>query len=170
MDPDQLRQLHDEHAPALLAYAHRLTSGDRAWAEDVVQETLLRAWRHPEAFEPGTGSSRGWLLTVARNIVMDHHRARRARPREIGEAALDTERPVSADDDPIDRALQSWTIADALSTLSGEHRAVLLETFYRGRSVAEAAEVLGVPPGTIKSRTFYALKALRLALAEREVV
>jgi RNA polymerase sigma-70 factor, ECF subfamily len=66
--------------------------------------------------------------------------------------------------------LQSWVVADAVGTLSAEHRDVLLETYYRGRSVAEAARRLGIPEGTVKSRTHYALRALRLALEERGVV
>jgi RNA polymerase sigma-70 factor (ECF subfamily) len=170
LGPDELRELSDEHAGALLGYAQRLTSGDRQWAEDVVQEALLRAWRHPEAMQPGTGSTRGWLLTVTRNIVRDHQRARRARPREVGDAELDSDRVSGTAPDPIDQALQSWTVADALATLRPEHRSVLLETFYRGRSVAEAAAALGIPAGTVKSRTFYALKALRLALTERGLI
>src|SRR5262249_15718805 len=69
--------------------------------------------------------------------------------------------------DTADRALESWAVADALRSLRPDHRAVLLETYYRGRSVAEAASVLGIPAGTVKSRTFYALKALKLELEEQ---
>ena len=163
-DERLLRVLYDEHGAALLAFAQRLT-GDRARAEDVVQETLLRAWRRASSLSAERGSARPWLFTIARNVVVDQHRARRARPREVSADAL----AVVAADDPIDRALEAWQVADALGSLREQHREVLVETYYRGRSVAEAAGVLGVPPGTVKSRTYYALRALRLALEERGV-
>jgi RNA polymerase sigma-70 factor, ECF subfamily len=160
-DEDVVRALHAEHASALLRYAMYLTSGDRQRAEDVVQEVLLRAWQHPDAVvgQP----ARPWLFTVAKNLVIDGQRAKRARPQEVGEAALG-QRPSS---DDVDRALESWGVADALATLRPDHRRVLWETYYRGSSVAEAAAELGIPVGTVKSRAFYALKALRLALEER---
>ena len=160
-----LRTLYDEHAGPLLGFVLKLTDGDRQRAEDVVQETLLRAWRHPDSLDPSRGSLRPWLWTVARNIVVDSARARRARPREVSEDAL-AMIPV---DDQIDRALLSWEVAEALRTLSDDHRAVLVETYYRGRSVAETAKVLGIPAGTVKSRAFYALRALRLVLEERGI-
>jgi RNA polymerase sigma-70 factor (ECF subfamily) len=160
-----LRTLYDQHAAPLLAYALRLTGGDRGRSEDIVQETFLRAWRHPEALDPRRGPVRSWLFTVARNVAVDAHRARRARPHEVGDDALAAVPAV----DEIEQALDSWLVADAMSTLSPDHRAVLVETYYRGRSVAEAGSALGVPAGTVKSRTFYALRALRLALEERGV-
>jgi len=160
-----LRALYEQHVGPLFAYALRLTGGDRGRAEDIVQETLLRAWRHPQALDPDRGPVRSWLFTVARNVAVDAHRARRARPTEVGEQALAVVPAV----DEIEQALDRWLIADAMSTLSPEHRAVLVETYYRGRSVAEASATLGVPAGTVKSRTFYALRALRLALEERGV-
>lgn len=160
-----LRVLYEQHAAPLLAYALRLTGGDRGRSEDIVQETLLRAWRHPEALDPDRGPVRSWLFTVARNVAVDAHRARKARPPEVGDDALAVVPAV----DEIEQALDTWLIADALASLSPDHRAVLVETYYRGRSVAEAAVVLGVPPGTVKSRTFYALRALRLVLEERGV-
>src|SRR5580698_6546164 len=135
----------------------RRTSSD----EDIVQETLLRAWQHPEAI--AGRPARPWLFAVARNLAIDSYRARRARPHEVGEAALE----VIPGPDDAERALESWAVADALSALRPEHKRVLLETYYRGKSVAEAASSLGVPAGTVKSRTFYALRALRLALEER---
>lgn len=160
-DDRLLRALYAEHGGPLLGYILRLTGGDRQQAEDVVQETLLRAWRHPEAL---TGRPvRPWLFTVARNLVVDAHRARQARPPEAGEAPL----AVLPAADDLDRALESWTVAEALADLSPQHRAVLVQTYYRGLSVAETAIVLGIPPGTVKSRTYYALRALKLALEER---
>lgn len=164
-DEAALRELYDAHAGALLAYAVRLTGGDRGRAEDVVQETLLRAWRNRGALDQSRGPLRPWLFTVAHHIAIDAFRARAARPTEVGDAVL--EAVPFADD--IDVHLDRLLISDALSALSAEHRNVLIETYYRGRSVSEAADVLGVPPGTIKSRTFYALRALKLALAERGV-
>jgi len=164
-DEDFVRALYEEHARPLLGYALRLSGGDRQRAEDVVQETLLRAWRHPEALERTPDAVRPWLFTVARNIAVDAYRARRARPTEVGPAGLD----VVAVDDDIDRALEAWQVTDALASLSVDHRQVLIETYYRGRSVAEAAIALGIPPGTVKSRTYYALRALRLVLEERGV-
>ena len=162
-----MRTLYAEHAGPLLGYVLKLTDGDRQRAEDVVQETLLRAWRHPESLDPSRGSLRPWLWTVARNIVVDAARARRARPFEV--AAEDALAAVSVDDQ-IERALLSWEVAEALGTLSADHRAVLIETYYRGRTVAEAADALGIPAGTVKSRAFYALRALRLALEERGIM
>lgn len=156
-----VRALYAEHAGPLLRYALHLTSGDRQRAEDIVQETLLRAWMHPDAI--AERPARPWLFAVARNLAVDAYRARRARPHEVGEDALE----LAAVPDNAERALESWAVADAVRALRPEHRRVLLETYYRGKSVAEAAMALGVPPGTVKSRTFYALRALKLALEER---
>ena len=160
-----MQQLHDEHAAALWGYCLRLTSHDRARAEDVVQETLLRAWRHREILDNPPPAVRGWLFTVARNIVIDEWRSRRARS-ETPVADV----PEGADeDDSTDQLLLSWVVAEAITRLSEEHRAVLLECYYRGRPVSEAAKRLGIPEGTVKSRTHYALRALRLALEEMGV-
>jgi RNA polymerase sigma-70 factor (ECF subfamily) len=76
---------------------------------------------------------------------------------------------IPTQDDDVDRALDAWLVADALDALSPAHREVLVQTYFAGRSVGEAARVLGIPPGTVKSRTHYALQALRLALLERGV-
>ena len=165
-DEELLRALFDEHAPALLSYALRLVDGDRGRAEDVVQETLLRAWRHPDAMDAGRGSPRPWLFAVARRIAVDAHRRRAARPREVGDEALAV---LPAQGDDIDRALESWLVADALAALTPAHREVLVQTYFSGRTVAEAAGELGIPVGTVKSRTHYALQALRIALLERGV-
>ena len=157
-----MRQLHDEHAAALWAFCLHLTGNDRAHAEDVAQETLLRAWRNAAVLEESRGSVRSWLFTVARNIVIDEWRSKRTR-REI---PTDDLGELPSTGDRTDELLLSWVVAEALTRLSDEHRAVLLECYYRGRSVAEASRRLGVPEGTVKSRTHYALRALRLALEE----
>jgi RNA polymerase sigma-70 factor (ECF subfamily) len=159
-----LKALHDEYAAPLWSFALRLTGGDRGRAEDVVQETLLRAWRHPEVVNSPRGSARSWLFTVARRIVIDEWRSRQAKPEVM--MAAPPERGVA---DKTDQVLQGWLVSEALNSLSPAHRQVIVECFYRGHSVAEAAEKLGVPEGTIKSRTHYALRALRLALQEMGV-
>ena len=150
-DEALVRSLYDEHGRALLAYATRLT-GDRAAAEDVVQETLVRAWKHPEALVNGKGSVRGWLLTVARNLITDRARARAARPIEVAESPATP--PVERDH--ADAVVDSVVVMAALDTLSGPHRDVLVELYFRGRSVVEAAGVLGIPAGTVKSRSYHA--------------
>jgi RNA polymerase sigma-70 factor (ECF subfamily) len=159
-DEALIRTLYEEHGRSLLAFATRLT-GDRATAEDVVQETLLRAWKHAEAMVNQRGSVRGWLLTVARNIVTDRVRAKAARPTEVAESPGTG--PVSGDH--AEGVVNSMVVLNALDRLSPEHREVLVELYYRGRTVTEAAQVLGVPPGTVKSRSYYALRAMRTAIS-----
>lgn len=160
-----MQQLHDEHAAALWRHCLRLTGHDRARAEDLVQETFLRAWRHRSVLDGPRPAVRGWLLTVSRNIVIDEWRTRRFRSEHPVADVPESGEP----DDRTDELLQSWVVAEALTKLSSEHREVLLECYYRGRPVAEAAQRLGVPEGTVKSRTHYALRALRLALQEMGV-
>jgi RNA polymerase sigma-70 factor (ECF subfamily) len=160
-----LRALFDAHASVLLAYALRLTGGDRSRAEDVVQETLVRAWRNLDRLDESVAPVRPWLFTVAQRVAIDAHRARRARPVEVGDEML----AVLPGLDDLEATLDRVVVTEALDSLSRDHRAVIVETYYRGRSVAEAAEVLGVPAGTVKSRCYYALRALKLALSERGV-
>jgi RNA polymerase sigma-70 factor, ECF subfamily len=155
--------LYAEHAAALLAYVQRLLGGDRFQAEDVVQETFLRAWRNAGRLD-GLGA-RPWLFTVARRIVIDGYRQRRPAP--AGPAPIT---PATAAPDELEQALLGWDVTEAFRTLSADHRAVLLEVHYRDRSIAEAARVLDIPEGTVKSRTYYALHMLRLALEERGVI
>ncbi|MGV9298890.1 MULTISPECIES: sigma-70 family RNA polymerase sigma factor [Amycolatopsis] len=155
-DEALVRALFEEHGRAMLAYATRLL-GDRAAAEDVVQEALVRAWRSPDSLVNGRGSVRGWLLTVVRNLVIDRFRAKEARPQEVAESPASG--PVERDH--ADQVVDSMVVLAALDGLSPEHREVLEQMYLQGRSVAEAAERLGIPPGTVKSRSYYGLRALR---------
>jgi RNA polymerase sigma-70 factor, ECF subfamily len=163
-DEQLLRALHDTHGRALWAYALRLTGGDVGRAQDAVQEALLRAWRHPDVLDPARGSARAWLYTTVRNVLIDDWRARQVRPEVVTD-----EVPEMSSPDHAEAAVQSWLVADALRQLSPAHRDVIVECFYRGHTVTEAADRLGIPAGTVKSRTYYALRALRLVLEERGV-
>jgi RNA polymerase sigma-70 factor (ECF subfamily) len=152
------------HRP-LLSFVRRLTAGDRQQAEDVVQETMVRAWRQASRLDPAAESLMPWLATVARRIVIDERRRRLARPAETGNGMAERA-PVA---DETEDLLRKVTVADALQALSPAHREVLSETILRDRTVNQAAEVLGIPVGTVKSRVYYALRAMRLVLAERGV-
>ena len=161
-----MQQLHDEHATPLWHFCLRLVGNDQGRAEDVVQETMLRAWRNRVVLDSAPSAVRAWLFTVARNIVIDEWRTLRSRS-ELPVAEVPDRGEV---DDQSDHLLLSWVVAEAVTQLSPDHRAVLFECYYRGRPVSEAAKRLGVPEGTVKSRTHYALRALKLALEELGVV
>ncbi|MCK1822259.1 sigma-70 family RNA polymerase sigma factor [Streptomyces sp. XM83C] len=159
----ELAALQREHGRPLFALLLRLCDGDRQRAEDLVQETLVRAWQHPEALRADAFDSvRPWLMTVARRLAIDARRARQARPAEVGDAVLDTHAPVCADH--ADRAAAALDVREAVKTLTPHHREVLVLVYFQGASVAEAAQTLGIPPGTVKSRAYYALRALRRVL------
>ncbi|GAA0235354.1 sigma-70 family RNA polymerase sigma factor [Cryptosporangium japonicum] len=162
-DEDLVRFLYAEHGRALMGYATLLT-GDSAAAEDVVQETILQAWRKPEVMSNGKGSVRGWLLTVARNLIIDQHRAKASRPAEAAEVV---HRPPVARDHA-DSVVDSLAVTDALGRLAPEHRDVLVHVYFDGATLKQVAERLGVPLGTVKSRLHYGQRALRAAFADRD--
>jgi RNA polymerase sigma-70 factor (ECF subfamily) len=158
-------ELYHRYRVPLMTYVLRLTAGDRQQAEDVVQETMLRAWRQSGRLDLTEPSLMPWLATVARRIVIDDKRRKSARPAETGDGMLENA-PAA---DTTDELLRKVLVGEALQSLSAAHREVLNETILRDRTVNEAAEALGIPVGTVKSRVYYALKALRVVLAERGV-
>lgn len=153
-----VREAYAAHATELYGFAVR-SLGDRGLAEEAVQETFLRAWRAGDRFDPELGSLRTWLFAILRNVVIDLGRARASRP---GVAEGGIEPSV----EPFDEALLSWQVEEGLRRIGDQHRRVLIETYYRGRPYAEIAKELGVPEGTVKSRVYYGLRALRVALEE----
>jgi len=159
-------QLHDRWAGPLYVFALRIV-GDREAAEEVVQDTLVKIWRSAERFDPQQGSFETWVFTIARNCATDRLRRRAVRPRVTAELEQAPTVPSQAE---VDRVLESWVLGEALQSLSTEHREAIVEVHYRGRTVRETAVLLDVPEGTVKSRVYYGLRALRLHLEERGVV
>jgi RNA polymerase sigma-70 factor (ECF subfamily) len=154
----------DGYRQPLLRYALQVVNGDRQSAEDVVQETMLRAWQHCGVLSPS--QCLPWLYRVAHNIAVSaYHRRRRARPAEVPIS----DHVVSATDDDMNRVLMVREMTQLLTGLSDDHRRVIVELFYLQRSVAETARSLDVPEGTVRSRCFYALRALRAALEKKGV-
>lgn len=163
---DGMQTLYAEHGTALWHYAWRLT-GDRSRAQDVAQETLLRAWQHPEVTNDSERSARSWLFTVARNMIIDESRSLRFR-REVS-ALDDSGIPEQACPDDVDAALDRLLINTALARLTPEHRAVVHRSYVKGWTTADIAADLGIAEGTVKSRLHYALRTLRQILSEMGV-
>lgn len=160
---ERMTALYQAHSPSLFRFLLRLTLGQRQAAEDLLQETLLRAWRHLDDLPTDVESVRPWLFTVARRIAIDAARTRQVRPKEVGTIDLGT---LPDDGNPIDQVININTIRTALTHLTPNHQRVLLEIYVRGRSTVEAAKILNIPEGTVKSRTHHALRALRAAVGE----
>jgi len=162
-EAERLTALYDAHAGPVWRYVVHLT-GDRAGADDIVQETLLRAWRSPRILEQETSTTRSWMFTVARHLVIDE--ARSARKRHEFAAPDAPERVV---DDATDALFEAILIEDALAALTHDHRVVIMRAYFGGCTVAEIAAELDVPEGTVKSRLHYGIRSLRLALQEKGV-
>jgi RNA polymerase sigma-70 factor, ECF subfamily len=154
-----VRQLYSRHAQALRSYVLRFCP-DRASADDIVQETFIRAWRHLPQLITDDRPVRPWLFRVARNLLIDADRAARSRPVTVPAQPAEDATPDSGLDQVLDREL----VSGALQHLSPAHRTVLVETFYHGGTTTTVARQLGIPPGTARSRLHYALRALRQQL------
>ena len=158
--------LYTEHYAVLLSFISRYVR-DRHKAEDLVQETLLRAWRHIDHLEPDPVRTRSYLLTIARNVVTNTWRAEQRRPYLVADEAAVASVPSA---DNVDQLVEGWLVTEALERLSADHRAVVRAMYYDGQSVADAARQLSVPEGTVKSRAYYAVRALRQAFEEMGVL
>lgn len=156
-----LEELYRRHAGRLYAIGLRLL-GDPGLAEELVQESFVRLWRTAARFDPARGSVAGFLAVLARRIAVDLWRRPSSRPLA---AAGPPAAPTGLDH--LDQVLEGLVVRDALDSLSPAHRQVLELSYGGGLSQAEIARRLGVPLGTVKTRSYYALRALRLALEER---
>lgn len=170
LQESEWQQLHDRHATELWRFTLSLTR-DRQVAEDIVQEVLLRAWRADELAHRDEPATRAWLFTVARRLVIDRWRSAPVRREFPGDSVDRSEASVPDRDrqDRTDELLDRWLIADALTDLTEEHRAVLIAAYYEGRTTADIAGRLEIAEGTVKSRLHYGLRHLRMILQEKGV-
>jgi RNA polymerase sigma-70 factor, ECF subfamily len=156
-----VRAAYAEHGATLVAFAAS-SLRDRALAEDCVQEVFVRAWRASERHDPDRGSVRTWLFAIARNVVVDAARARARRAPVVADGSV----PEVADprDEPA-AVVERMRLAQALAALSPEHRQVVVQVHLNGRDYADVSRETGVAVATLRTRMFYALKALRTELA-----
>lgn len=164
-DEDGLRAAYAAHGAELYRAAWR-SLHDHHLAEEAVQETFVRAWRAADRFDEHIGSLRTWLFAILRNTLIDLARADAVRPLRATRDGARAGSETTGQADELDRALLAWQVEEALSRLSEDHRRVLVEAHLRGRPLPEIAADLGIPLGTVKSRAYYALRALRVVLDE----
>jgi RNA polymerase sigma-70 factor (ECF subfamily) len=156
-DSEAIAELWRQQGDALLRFALKLTLGDRQRAEDIVQEALLRAWRHPEVIGSGKLAIRPWLFTVIRHVAIDMWRARSRADETIDDSQTDRPDPVQ----PIEQVITALDVREALTQLTPQHREVIVAMYFHGCSAVEIAQLLRIPVGTVKSRAYYGLRHLR---------
>ncbi|MFI5998404.1 sigma-70 family RNA polymerase sigma factor [Streptomyces sp. NPDC051362] len=161
---DLVRTIVREHRDGLVSYAERML-GDRGLAEDIVQETIIRAWRNTDRLLGMEGSVKGWLFTVTRNLVIDWVRKPHTRKEVVGGTYIDP----SSGAESFEAVHHSMVAKPTLRRLSPEHREVLIHLYLRDRTIKETAAILGIPAGTVKSRQHNALRKLRQVLPPEAV-
>jgi len=162
---NRMQKIYDSHSRALLRTLLNWTYGDFQTAEDLMQETMVRAWRNLDTLNPDPQTLRPWLFTVARRIAIDRFRARLVRPAETEPDRLEH---VAEQDRPYEQLLDRELLREALLGLSEAHRSALIQVYLLDQTVPEAARALGVPEGTVKSRLHHALRAVRATLERAE--
>jgi RNA polymerase sigma-70 factor, ECF subfamily len=163
-DDEALALLHDRHQRAAFTLAHRILR-DVGQAEDVVQEAFLAVWRHAERFDPERGRLRAWLLTIVHHRAINQLRGRPApgQVAELQEGIVDGRQPEVWQQ--AYAAIRQADIHAALHRLPHEQRRAVELAFFTGLSHGEIAERLGLPLGTVKSRTRLAYRKLQTILA-----
>jgi RNA polymerase sigma-70 factor, ECF subfamily len=155
-----LEELYDRYARRLYALGLRLL-GSQGLAEELVQETFVRLWQQARRFDPERGSVGTFVFAIARRLAIDLRRRQSVRPTEV---ELPEDQATSSDQ--VEALIDSLTIRDALQLLTPRHREVLELYLVEGRKQTEIAELLDLPVGTVKTRTYHAVRAFRLALEE----
>ncbi|HZX08437.1 sigma-70 family RNA polymerase sigma factor [Kribbella sp.] len=151
---------------SLRRYVASILGQDSHTVEDVVQETLLRAWQVAERIDWQDRPVRMWLFRVARNLVVDHHR-RSGRAVPVGLAAGELEEPPSQPD-PAEQVIDRRVLVEVLRGLSPAHREVVARMHLLGHAGEDVAAALGVPVGTVKSRAHNAVRQLRAELSRTD--
>lgn len=160
VDETSLREAFLTHGGELYGFARRSLNSPES-AEDAVQETFSRAWRSRSRFDSTLGSLRTWLFTIERRVILDVS----TRQMKNKTFPLDQGNDPSSEDH-VEKAMLGWQMESALKRLDPEHRMVVTELYFNGRSGREVAELFGLAEGTVRSRAFYALRMLRLLMEE----
>ncbi len=158
---NEIAAVYDAHADELYRFSFRMLR-DRTRAEEAVQDTFLRAWRYADRWNENIGSRRTWLFSIAHNVCIDAMRARDARPQLAAAGARTIERTHPS----LESAMDGWLVEEALRRLRDDQRVAIVETYLKGNSYSEVAAATGTNEATLRSRVFYGLKALRVALEE----
>jgi RNA polymerase sigma-70 factor (ECF subfamily) len=151
-----------EHAGPVLSFLLRLTKGDHAESEDLLQETMLRAWRHIDSLPTDRSDLRRWLFVVARHVAVDAYRRRQVRPQEV---AL-TDLTLASNEDTMEIVLAAHTVRSALDELTSDQRALVVQLYVHGWPLRQVAALHGIPIGTVKSRAHHALIAFKKAAGD----
>jgi RNA polymerase sigma-70 factor (ECF subfamily) len=160
-----LEELYDRYAARLYGLGLRLL-GDPGLAEELVQETFVRLWQSAGRYDPQRGSVTSFVFTIARRLAIDLRRRPSSRPFAELEANQGAERDPG---DAVDRLLVGLHVRDALSSLPDGQREVLELLYLQDLTQRQVADRVGVPLGTVKTRAFYGLRALKEALTARDV-
>jgi RNA polymerase sigma-70 factor (ECF subfamily) len=168
-----LEILYDRHASTVLAISLKVI-GDRAAAEDVLQETFWRVWRSAATYQPERGSFTGWLFRIARNLAIDAYRRRTVRPQTITDRENVDPILDQRSDPEMDVAEQAQSIfknqqvRNALATLPRVQRRVIELAYFYGMTRQEIAKATGEALGTIHTRARLGLRKLREELEKEE--
>jgi RNA polymerase sigma-70 factor, ECF subfamily len=155
-DHRAFEELHRRYARPVLGIALRRI-GDRGRAEDATQDTFASLWRSAGRFDPTRGKATSWLFTVARNAIID---GLRRRPEPTVDAPPEIPEPGPGPDDAAESEWVSWRVHRALETLPDQERTLVELAYWSGLSQSEIAGHLGIPLGTVKTRTRSALSRL----------
>lgn len=161
-DLTAFRRVYDDHAGAVHATASRYCG--HVAADDITQEVFVGLWRRPGQFDPSRGSMRTFLLTVARNLCIDALRSEDSRRRREENDKRRWPAPMTGIDDTLVAADLRHAVRTALEQLPTAERDALVTAYYGGRTYRQAAEVLGVCEGTVKSRIRRGLRRLHHSL------